>query len=264
MGVKGRFPFRIGATSYVLAADMLTNVRYLADRVDDIELLVFESDAMAELPDATVLNELNRIARASSLTYTVHLPLDIRFGHPDPMQRELSLGKCIRTIGRMGVVDPVGFILHCDRQAPEDKALPDGEWIENTGQSLQGLLGSGIAPETVCVETLDRSFSLLEPLIREYGMSVCLDAGHVVLHGLDLNGYLERVGDLARVVHLHGVIDKKDHRSITGISRADLQAIVGMSASPKNGCRVVTLELFNQGDFEESLAIMEGLIPCTT
>ena len=44
MGIKGAFPFRIGATSYVLAADMLTNVRYLADRVDDIELLVFESE----------------------------------------------------------------------------------------------------------------------------------------------------------------------------------------------------------------------------
>ena len=37
-------PFRLGTTSYIIPADILPNVRYLADKVDDIELVLFEAD----------------------------------------------------------------------------------------------------------------------------------------------------------------------------------------------------------------------------
>jgi sugar phosphate isomerase/epimerase len=263
MGIKGRFPFRAGATSYVLEADMLTNVKHLAGRVDDIELLVFESDAMAELPDPAMLHELDRIARPESLTYTVHLPLDIRLGAADPEVRSRSVEKCAHTIERMRIVNPVAWILHCDRQAPGDKALPDHEWAGYTEQSLRALLASGIEPETVCVETLDGNFPLLEPMIRKSGVSVCFDIGHLILYGLDIFGYLERFGDRARVVHLHGVVDGKDHRSLNGVPRMVLEKVVSTRTEITGNPRVMTMELFNAGDFEESLAIMEGLAPCT-
>jgi sugar phosphate isomerase/epimerase len=263
MGIKGKLPFRIGATSYVLAADMLTNVRHLAGRVDDIELLVFESDTMAELPDPEMLRELDRIARLESLTYTVHLPLDIRLGAGDSEVRTQSVEKCARTIERMRIVNPVAWILHCDRQSSGDNALPDREWAGYSAQSLHALLASGIAPETMSVETLDGSFPLLEPLIRDNGMSVCLDIGHLLLYDLDTPGYIEKYGAITRVVHLHGVIDGKDHRSISGIPVDTLKQVID-AAARNNVCRVVTLELFNESDFEESLAIMEGLAPCTT
>lgn len=263
MGIKGRFPFRIGATSYVLAADMLTNVRFLADRVDDIELLVFESDTMAGLPDLALLRELDRIARAESLTYTVHLPLDICLGHADAAQRERSVGKCIRTIERMAVVNPVAYILHCSRDSGLRSAvLPDAAWVEHTASSLSALLACGVGPESICVETLDNNFPLLEPVIRKAGVSVCLDIGHLILYGLDILGYMERLGDVARVMHLHGVIDGKDHRSLRGVPRTVLEKVVSARTAKPGNPRVVTLELFNESEFEESLTIMEGVAPC--
>jgi len=43
--LKKRLAFRLGATSYViLQADLLSNVRFLSGKIDDIELVPFESD----------------------------------------------------------------------------------------------------------------------------------------------------------------------------------------------------------------------------
>jgi sugar phosphate isomerase/epimerase len=262
MGVKGRFPFRVGAASYVIPADMLTNVKYLADRVDDVELLVFESDAVAGLPDAAMLCELARIAGDRSLTYSVHLPLDIRLGDGDAAERERSVGKCLRAIERMRIARPRAWILHCDRR-PRQGGDPVTErvWAENTGQSLRAILAEGVAAAAVSVETLDASFPLLEPVIRELGLSVCLDVGHLLLHSLDVGNYFGRFGYRAAVVHLHGVVDGKDHRSLRAIPEDFLGGILSLVASRGKQERVVTIEVFNESDFEESMRIIEGMAP---
>ena len=38
------YPFRLGTTSYIIPDDILPNARFLADKVDDIELVLFEVD----------------------------------------------------------------------------------------------------------------------------------------------------------------------------------------------------------------------------
>jgi len=38
------YPFRLGTTSYVIPADILANVRHLAGKVQDVELVLFEVD----------------------------------------------------------------------------------------------------------------------------------------------------------------------------------------------------------------------------
>ena len=59
-----RFPFRIGTTSYIIPEDILPNVVFLADLVDDIELVLFEVDnGPNNLPDKKVIAELVKIAR---------------------------------------------------------------------------------------------------------------------------------------------------------------------------------------------------------
>ena len=37
-------PFRIGTTSYIIPDDILPNVRFLAGRVKDVELVLFDID----------------------------------------------------------------------------------------------------------------------------------------------------------------------------------------------------------------------------
>jgi hypothetical protein len=73
------YPFRLGTTSYVLPADILPNVRFLAGKVQDVELVLFEvDDGPNNLPPPHVIAELAALAEAHALTFTVHLPLDLR------------------------------------------------------------------------------------------------------------------------------------------------------------------------------------------
>ena len=62
--LKGCFPFRLGTVSYIIPDDILPNVRYLADAVDDIELVLFESDELSNIPDEAAIAELADIAGA--------------------------------------------------------------------------------------------------------------------------------------------------------------------------------------------------------
>lgn len=45
-----RFPFRLGRTSCIIPEDLLPNIRYLAGKLDDVQLVFLESDAIANLP----------------------------------------------------------------------------------------------------------------------------------------------------------------------------------------------------------------------
>ena len=57
--------FRIGTTSYIIPADILPNVEYLAPQVDDVELVLFETDEYgSNLPDAALCDRLNELAYA--------------------------------------------------------------------------------------------------------------------------------------------------------------------------------------------------------
>lgn len=51
--MKGRFCFRLGTTSCILADEILPNVRFLSDKVDDIELVLVESKDLSQIPSAS-------------------------------------------------------------------------------------------------------------------------------------------------------------------------------------------------------------------
>src|SRR5512138_1637445 len=84
------YPFRLGTTSYIIPADILPNARYLAGKVRDIELILFEvDDGPNNLPSPEVIDELTHIAQQHDMTYTVHLPLDLKLGE-DGSDRDQS------------------------------------------------------------------------------------------------------------------------------------------------------------------------------
>jgi sugar phosphate isomerase/epimerase len=109
-------------------------------------------------------------------------------------------------------------------------------------------------------ENLRPAFNPLGGLIEEKGLSVCLDVGHVVFYGHDLDEFLDRFGSRIRVIHLHGIRDGKDHSGLAFLERPVLEK---MMAFLNNGGaqRVVTLEVFGQADLDESLRVMLRYMP---
>lgn len=256
MGLKSRFHFRIGTTSYIIPDDILTNVRFLSRFVNDIELVLFESHELSYLPDKRTIESLGKIAAGDDISYTIHLPLDIRLGDSDQTERKRSVEKCLRVMERTNPLNPFAYILHCNKCGIE----PIDAWKANTENSINALFRDGLFPDKICIETLDYPFELIEPLVEDNNLSICLDVGHILLYHQPLPEYLTRYLKRSRVIHLHGVADGKDHQSISEIDIRSLYMLFSLLDSDKAQQRVVTLEVFNKEFLEKSLSYIEEFV----
>jgi sugar phosphate isomerase/epimerase len=253
--LKGTFPFRIGTTSYIIPDDILPNLEYLRDRVDDVELVLFESDEFSNLPSPGAVEQIGRLGREANLTYTVHLPLDIRLGSADEAERQASVGKCLRVIERMRPVEPFGWILHLHGEQRGDPPTTDlPRWRSQNRRSLRELLAGGLPRRQLCVESLDYDFDLVAGLVEEFDLSVCLDIGHLLVQRRDVVAHLDRWLDRARVFHVHGVNPEgADHNALDHIPAGILETLAGrLTRLPTGDVRVMTMEIFGQDDFERS------------
>lgn len=262
ISLKNCFPFRLGTTSYIIPADIISNVEYLANKVDDIELVLFESDEMSNLPNYQTIQTLQNLAAENDLTYTVHLPLDINLGASDEAERRKSVKKCLRVIRLVEEVEPFAYIIHFHEEHQSRNPAPDLQrWKANLEKSVVELLRTPIAPHLLCVETLAYPFALVEPIVCEYNLSICLDIGHIFRYRLPLEAYLTRYLERTRVIHLHGIINGKDHSNISSISTNQLLLLLARLSCLEARTRVVSLELFNERDFTISLDILKGIFP---
>ena len=259
--LRGRFPFRLGTTSYIIPADIVPNVQALAGVVDDVELVLFEAEDVSNLPNAATLDALRWLAVRHDLTYTVHLPLDLALGDADEAMRRAAVDKCSVIIASTSVLKPEGFILHFHHPAYRT-GIPPGDvprWQAALRQSVGELLPTGVTPSLLCVENLSYPFEWVAPIVAEYGLSICLDVGHLLLTGQDVGAHMDRYGDRTRVMHLHGIVDNKDHRDISSLDRGLLRMLLSRWSAPGSPGRVLTLEVFGAGDLATSLAVLNEM-----
>jgi sugar phosphate isomerase/epimerase len=253
-------PCRIGTTSYVIPDEIVPNVRFLAGLVDDVELVLFESDESGNLPSGSEVAQLVRLAHDHGLTYTVHLPLDARLGAADEGLRERGVGKCTRVIDATRALEPFAWIVHLDGERRGRVPADDvPAWTDRCARSLDALVKTGIPPARIAVETLDYPFSCVAEILPPRGISACLDIGHVVLHGYDATSYMDAYLPTTRVVHAHGIVDGRDHRALDAFPGDILAGLLDrLAAHPAE--RVLTLEVFDEAAFRTSLAVLEGMI----
>ena len=258
--LKNRFPFRLGTTSYVIPADLKANVAFLADKVDDVELVLFESHEISNLPDAATLRALKETAERHDLTYTVHLPLDAWMGHADAAVRRQSVDKCLRVIEHTAPLAPFAYIVHFHGDRRGDCPSPDlMRWQEGHRSAVERLV-QVVSPEDLCVETLDYPYKIIEDIVIDYKLSVCLDIGHQLLCGVAPEDYLDRYLPRTRVLHLHGVEDGHDHRSLAFLPDGLLTALVNRLGSGPEKPRVLTMEIFDEEAFNQSMDLLRGYV----
>ncbi len=260
--LKQVFPFRLGTSSFIVPADITTNVSVLGDIIDDVELLFFESDDASNLPSPVDCKKLAALARDHNLSYTVHLPLDTWLGSPDEEERRASLARTLTVINRTRDLAPFAYILHLhgdkgDHRTPVPSTTDIPRWQTQHARSITELLEtSGIPSRLFAVETLAYDFAHAAPLIEQFDLSVCLDIGHLLLGDKDVDAHIDRWIDRTRVVHLHGISDGHDHRAVTHLPKNDLTRWLGRFAEPP-GQRVVTIEVFSEADWLESARALQ-------
>src|SRR5215213_1611587 len=174
------FPFRLGTTSYIIPDDILPNARYLAGKVRDIELILFEvDDGPNNLPSPDVIDKLARLASEHNLTYTVHLPLDLKLGE-DGSERDASLVKARRVIDCTRGLDPWAYVLHLDGRDVLHGADPAQltEWQTHARRALEIVAGWAGGAQKLAVENLERyPLDFIQPVLDAVPVSRCVDVG---------------------------------------------------------------------------------------
>lgn len=260
-----RYPFRLGTSSYIVPADIVPNVLYLAGRVEDIELVLFESDEFSNLPTAEDIATLAALGAEHGLTYSVHLPLDVYLGHPDRQERERSVGKCRRIIELVRALPKSAFVMHFEAGPGVDingfSADESRLFADNLRDSSAMLLdGCGEPASMFCAENLSYPFDLVWPVIEEYGFSVTLDVGHLEYFGFPTREHLQRYLPRTKVLHMHGTKEGRDHNSLAFMRREALRMVISALETIGGDLRVFTLEIFSEADLESSIEALESCL----
>ncbi|MBD3239933.1 MAG: TIM barrel protein [Chitinivibrionales bacterium] len=253
---KGRFPFRVGCTSYVFPDDILPNVRAMAPVVDDIELVLFESAENANLPLPAHVEELGELARKHALSFTVHFPLDRRACAADRRESDAFVAQCHRIVTLCEPLRPYGYILHLEGRMEGGNETEIHRWRSAAERVCDAVAEAVSDRGRVCVENLGYDWRLHRDLVERYGFSLCLDIGHLWLYERNWRDACREMLPRTRVVHLHGLEQGRDHVSLARGPLDDTGVFVALLKESRYN-RLVTLEVFSENDTFESLARLE-------
>jgi sugar phosphate isomerase/epimerase len=254
---------RIGTTSCIWHDYMLPNVEKLAPLVDDVELLLF--DVERDVPGAEDVAQMVRLKHEHALSYTLHTPLDASLASADEARRLTGVDKVRRAIDWARPLAPLAHTVHVYLGDAERDPAPPRDldaWRERARRSLETIVRE-VPPAAVCVECIDYDFSLIAPVVRALDLSVALDVGHALRDGLPLAPLVDEWLPRARVLQLHGTrVDQhgvRDHKSLAYAPRAEIEQLLRTLAARQFG-GVLTLEVFDPSDLEESLALVRSVV----
>ena len=251
------YPFRLGCTSYVFPDHILPNVEFMAEKVDDIELVLFESEDYSNLPDSYTVKSMQDIAEEKDTTFSIHFPIDRQAGANTAVERERFLSSVLKIIKLTKTLPISGYLLHFEGLTSIKQPEID-RWKAAIHAFCDALLQkSSVDPSLICVENLSYSPDLHYDTVTKYGFSHCIDLGHLWLNSLIWEDHITNVLETTRIIHLHGVDGIKDHQSLEKHSqRNQLQRLKQLFSAYKG---VITLEVFGEQDTFSSLSFFEEL-----
>lgn len=262
--------FILGAPSMVYGEDLIHNVEILSDLVKDIEIVLFHTPERHNIPSGREIDRLREIGDRKEISFTVHLPASLEPASERQDLRKESLEISAEIIGRFSGLDPRHYILHLPFSKPTLVAVPGSyfpweptpeweQWSHRAGEALEGfnrLLGEN---GSLVVENINYSPRFLEPFLGNGLCDLCLDIGHLLLGREAVPEVLTHYLPVTRVIHLHGVDGYRDHISLAPLPPRQIKEwfqLLREAAYPG----VITLEVFDPKDLEESLAIIRELL----
>jgi sugar phosphate isomerase/epimerase len=257
--MKKKYPFLLGTTSYIVPDDIIPNVRMLSPIVDDIELVLFESPAISNIPTESDIHEITSIADSTGCGFTVHLPTDRKAGSAQKRERELFIDDARRIIHRCMPLQPRAWIVHLEGIEKTASIEDIAAWELRCAEVIEELCMKVGEPSQLAVENLGYPWYWHLGIAAQAGTSLCCDIGHLWLHYPECwKEHLSAMLPETRVIHLHGVSDEKDHLSLARNEKHRLKEFVELLMNYQYK-GIVTFEIFSEKDFNESEEVFNQL-----
>ena len=254
---KKRFPFKLSTTSYIYPDHILPNVTILAPFFDEIELVLFESEGKDNLHSEEEISHMMSLSIHHEVNFNVHLPIDIFLGDKSEEIRSKGISIVKRVIERTLCLNPSVYILHFDLRNKNGREESDIEtWRRRIIQSVEEIVEYGVGSNRISIETLGYPFEWIEDIIRDFGFSICLDIGHILIQDQDLRLYLDNYLVNISIIHLHGFQNGIDHLGIDRLPESHLKLIL---SSLRNYRGIVSIEVFSIEDLMRSLITLEEI-----
>ena len=252
---KRMFPFRLATTSYIYPDRIIPNVAALAPFLDEIELVLFESEGQDNYPDEVEMRDLMNFSLKEEVGFNIHLPVDIFLGDKDEEVRFRGISVVKKVIERTLCLKPSLYTLHFDVRNKNGGEETDMEaWRRRIIRSTEEMKERGIELGRISIETLSYPFEWIEDIIKKFGFSICLDIGHMLLYELDIQSYLKKYLPQTSIIHLHGVENGVDHLGIDKLHGRIVDLILSRLHSFKG---ILSIEVFSLGDQKNSLEVLE-------
>ncbi len=252
---KRMFPFRLATTSYIYPDRIIPNVNALAPFLDEVELVLFESEGQDNYPDEVELGDMMSFSLNGKVGFNVHLPVDIFLGDKDEEVRFKGVSVVEKVIERTLCLKPSLYTLHFDVRKKNGGEETDIEaWRRRIIQSAKEMMECGIETKRIAIETLSYPFEWIEEIVKEFGFSICLDIGHMLIYRQDIPRYLEKYLSQTSIIHFHGVENGVDHLGIDKLHGRIVELIL---SKLHHYTGIMSIEVFSFGDLKNSLEVLE-------
>ena len=249
------FPFKICTTSFIYPDHYIPNVKMLGPYMDEIELLLFESQGVDALPSRKVITELSRLAGEFDLSYNVHLPTDISISDRNPARQQHAVETMIRVMDLVRPLDASALILHVPYSEESYDAPVVENWRDRVRQNLSKIISAAQKQDIIAIETLDYPLELLEDIILELDYMICLDLGHLMVYDYDVLEVFNKYASMTPILHLHGVENRCDHTTLERLSVKLFETVLQVL---NKFTGVVSLEVFSFENLNSSLKYLEN------
>lgn len=256
----------IGAPSMVFGENLLENVGLLAEHVDHIEIILFHTASLHNIPGPKEMRALRKIGKQKDVTYTVHLPDSLEIASSDRSRQKESLELARKLCLELEEIDPKHYVLHVPFTTPTLVPVPnlyfhtgnEKDWEGWTKRALESLemLHEGIGQDNkLLVENINYSPSILEPFWEKGYSQLCLDIGHLMLGQEDVVAIMRRYLHVTRAIHLHGVRGYDEHLSLSILPEKLVHGWLRcLKMASYQG--LIVLEVFNPQDLAESMDLL--------
>ena len=249
--------WRLGTTSCVYEKPLLDNVRSLAGKTEDVELILYDNEWGSNWPSSGELSELRDLSGQYDMSYTVHIPSSLGGVACDQNWEERAYAQVGRTVERLETLCPIAYVWHWEaEQMGKQPSENVPRWLEATQRVAERVAAAHwVASRRLAVENLSYPFELIADFVQACDYGVTLDVGHLWAGGYDWERAAALYGPRTKVIHLHGIepVSGKDHQSLEYQPAAQMRRLAELFGDLDCGeLRVITLEVFSEADWQSS------------